>query len=933
MSPAATDDIRVLHVDDDPDIAELTATFLEREDERFVVDTVGDADEGMDCLASGVFDCVVSDYDMPGRNGIEFLEAVREQYPDLPFVLFTGKGSEAVASDAISAGVTDYLQKEGGTDQYAVLANRVANAVEHYRTRRQAERSENRLREIVDSLPEHLYVVDENGTCHLANESLAAFHGTTVAGLEGSAVDEFLDDEIAAGLRAAVSRVIESESPERLHEVELTDASGEARVFEPQLLPYEFADAESESVLGISVDVTERRERERELERTNALLSTLFDTLPVGVLAEDESRNVLTANAQLFDLFELPGAPEDVSGSDCERLAETMADSFADPNGFLDRVDELVAERERVRDEALSLRDGRTLSRSYRPIELADGDGHLWVYRDVTAQKARERKLNRLQERTRALMHTRTKTETARIATDAADEVIDARLSSVHLIDDAGESLRPAAIVDSVRDVFDDIPTYPRDAPEGTRAALVWDVFERGEPLRIDDVPEYGGLTEGTPARSVILYPMDDHGVFIVSSDEPGAITETDETLVEILSTTLTTALDRVEQARRRREREQRLEHLQDVTLDLMQAESRREIADLVVAEAEDILGFPLVMVRSYDPDEERLDPVASSDSVAEVFDDGPTLPQESEQFVRDAFETGEPQTFDDVSRYVGDDADTPLQSLLVFPLGEFGTLSAGSTEPATFDETDLFLGRILATAANAAFERADHESELRRQRDELERKNERLEEFTSVVSHDLRNPLTVLNGALEMAEETGAPEHFERCHRSVQRMENLIEDLLALSRQGETIAEPEPVDLGRSARDSWRNVEFGDGELVVTTDRTIVADGDRFPQLLENLFRNALEHGGGDVTITVGDLDDGFYVADDGPGISEDVRDHVFESGFSTSPENTGFGLAIVERIAEAHGWTVAATESDAGGARFEITGVETAPRVDNGD
>ncbi|WP_415381561.1 GAF domain-containing protein [Halosimplex sp. TS25] len=934
MSAAATDDIRVLHVDDDPDVADLTATFLEREDDRFVVDTASDATEGLDRLTSGAFDCVVSDYDMPGRNGIEFLEAVRADHPELPFVLFTGKGSEAVASDAISAGVTDYLQKEGGTDQYTVLANRVANAVEHYRTRRFAERSENRLREIVDSLPELLYVIDEDGTCLLANESLARFYGTSVSALEGAKVGDFLDDDVAEGLRTATLEVIESNAPERFHEVELRNETGETRVFEPQLLPYDFADTDTEAVLGISVDVTERQERERELERTNALLSTLFDTLPVGVLAEDGSRNVLTANAQLFDLFDLSETPADVVGSDSERLAETIGESFADPEGFVDRVGELVANRERVRDEPLSLRDGRTVSRSYRPIELADGDGHLWVYRDVTAQKTRERKLNRLQERTRALMHTRTKTETARVATDAADEVIDARLSSVHLVDDDGDHLTPVAVVDSVRDVFDEIPTYPRDAPEGTRAALVWDVFESGEPLRIDDVPGHDSLTEDTPARSVILYPMDDHGVFIVSSDEPGAITETDETLVEILSTTLTTALDRVEQAGRRREREQRLERLQDVTLDLMQTEGRQSIADLVVEEAEDILGFPLVMVRTYDADEGGLVPVASSDLVDEVFDGRPTFTSEGESFNWEAFETGESRAFDDISKHEeAVDADTPLQSLLIFPMGEFGTLSAGSTEPATFDETDVFLGRILATAANAAFERADHEAELRHQRDELERKNERLEEFTSVVSHDLRNPLTVLNGALEMAEDTGEREHFERCRRSVRRMEDLIEDLLTLSRQGETIAEPEPVDLGRIATESWANVESGDGELAIETDGAIVADGDRFPQLLENLFRNALEHGGDDVRITVGDLDDGFYVADDGPGISGDVRDRVFESGFSTSPENTGFGLAIVERIVEAHGWDVAVTESESGGARFEITGVESATRARSDD
>lgn len=130
----STDDtIYVLHVDDEPDFAELAATFLEREDERLVVTTVATASEGFEYLAEHDVNCVVSDHDMPGKNGIEFLKSVRETYPDLPFILYTGKGSEEVASDAISAGVTDYLQKEGGTDQYAILANRVVNS---FRSRR-----------------------------------------------------------------------------------------------------------------------------------------------------------------------------------------------------------------------------------------------------------------------------------------------------------------------------------------------------------------------------------------------------------------------------------------------------------------------------------------------------------------------------------------------------------------------------------------------------------------------------------------------------------------------------------------------------------------------------------------------------------------------------------------------------------------------------
>ncbi len=74
--------------------------------------------------------------------------------------------------------------------------------------------------------------------------------------------------------------------------------------------------------------------------------------------------------------------------------------------------------------------------------------------------------------------------------------------------------------------------------------------------------------------------------------------------------------------------------------------------------------------------------------------------------------------------------------------------------------------------------------------------------------------------------------------------------------------------------------------------------------------MRNAVEHGGEDVTVTVGELDDGFYVEDDGPGIPENARDNVFDVGYSTTEDGTGFGLSIVKQVADAHGWTIRVTD-----------------------
>ncbi|WP_158855192.1 ATP-binding protein [Halorhabdus sp. CUG00001] len=207
------------------------------------------------------------------------------------------------------------------------------------------------------------------------------------------------------------------------------------------------------------------------------------------------------------------------------------------------------------------------------------------------------------------------------------------------------------------------------------------------------------------------------------------------------------------------------------------------------------------------------------------------------------------------------------------------------------------------------------------RYRKELERQNDRLEEFASMLSHDLRNPLNVAQGRLELAREDRDDDHLESVAEALDRMETLIEDVLAIARQGQPVDEREPVDVGRIARQAWEMVDTRQADLHVSEGTTVEADPDRLQQLLENLVRNAVEHGGEDVTVTVGPLEasDGFFLADDGSGIAPEDHDAIFESGYTTAEDGTGFGLAIVEQIVDAHGWTVALADSQTG-TRFEI-------------
>jgi signal transduction histidine kinase len=219
-------------------------------------------------------------------------------------------------------------------------------------------------------------------------------------------------------------------------------------------------------------------------------------------------------------------------------------------------------------------------------------------------------------------------------------------------------------------------------------------------------------------------------------------------------------------------------------------------------------------------------------------------------------------------------------------------------------------------------------EQDLEETKRTLEQSNERLEQFASTVSHDLRNPLSVAQGHLELAraEAEAEDEQLDAVKSAHERMEALIDDLLTLARQGDVVEEAGSIDLATLAETTWQNVATADATLTVETEQTVCADSSRVKQLLENLFRNAVEHAGQGVTVTVGELADGFYIADDGRGIPIEKHGDVFDAGYSTAYEGTGLGLVIVKDIAEAHGWEITVTDGEQSGARFEFTGVDFA-------
>jgi PAS domain S-box-containing protein len=270
MSSANGERVRVLHVDDEARLRELTRTFLEREHGRLAVETAAAPEAALDRLdgdtADGgtadadAIDCVVSDYAMSGMDGIELLRAVREEHPNLPFVLFTGKGSEAVASEAISAGVTDYLQKRGGTEQFELLANRVANAVEGRRAADALRRTEQRYETIIETVTDAIYTVDGRGRFSSVNGAFCELTEYSEGELVGADVALVKDEPTVERFEAAVREMLRGDAEDVVVEFELLTATGDRVACEDHMTLLPFED-EYQGAAGIIRDVSGRVSR------------------------------------------------------------------------------------------------------------------------------------------------------------------------------------------------------------------------------------------------------------------------------------------------------------------------------------------------------------------------------------------------------------------------------------------------------------------------------------------------------------------------------------------------------------------------------------------------------------------------------------------------------------------------------------------------
>jgi signal transduction histidine kinase len=371
-----------------------------------------------------------------------------------------------------------------------------------------------------------------------------------------------------------------------------------------------------------------------------------------------------------------------------------------------------------------------------------------------------------------------------------------------------------------------------------------------------------------------------------------------------------------------RQQFEERLEGLHRISQQLLAAETTTDVAETAIEMGMNLFDLPVSAFWEYDANEDVLRAVAETDEAVRILGKAPTF-ERGDALLWESFDSGEIRQYEDLAEQRGVyNPETPLWSEVDVPCGNHGIISSSVTEPRAFDEIGIESLRLLEALVTVAITAVKRKQQLAERGEALQRQNERLQEFADVVAHDLRNPLTGAVGFLEIARKTNESQHFERVEQSLDRMEELIDELLMIARGDRQATNVRTLQLQPVVAEAWSYTDALNATLSVDDPLgEIQADETRLLQLFGNLFRNSVEHGGDNVTVEVGPLadDTGFYLADDGPGFSAESRTEIEELEETDGLSGARIGLMSVTDVVEAHGWELTVPDTDQG-VRFEI-------------
>ena len=803
----------------------------------------------------------------------EIMNSPEKDSGELEFRVRASDGSyvwvEAIGTD----------HRETGTGGFIVNMREITE-------RKEREQELERYESFIENSSDIITQLDEDGTILYQSPSVERILGHEQGERTGDNGFEYVHPEDREQAFEKFETLLD-DSTKTIEDVEVRYERADGSYVWLEITGSDQRDTQSGGLLVNSREITERKEYEKELERSKDLLRRTEQIADTGGWEADLEAEEVRWTSGMYDVFDVP-----------EGYEPTLEESIESYH---------PEDRDAIR---LAIEDCREDGEPFNEeLRMAGGDDVLWVHvrgepirengevtgirgsvRDITEMKEREKELERSQDLLR---------KTERIS-DTGGWEIDLKTGEQRWTDG---TYRIHGVSDDYEPTAEKgIEFYHPDDRE-----VISDAVERcredGEPY--DE--ELRFITADGELRWIRASgePVYEGGDIVMLRGSIRDITEEKERETELLRNNMA------------------VRELYEITAD--PDLSFEDKIEMVLESCRSRLGLPYAFVTEIDTEAET-QTVKYARGTHELLQPGEscplqksycrkTLKKDSLLAVQNSLEDGwkgdEAYELFELGSYIG--AKLTVGDEL------YGTLCFASNEPRAepFTEFERTLVELMANWVSYELERKRSEDRLRRQK-------ERLDDFASVVSHDLRSPLTVLMGNLELAEETGNPDHFDSCRDAVERMEAIIDDLLSLARDVDDTGEIEPVDVGDMVEECWRNIETKDTKIRVESENVVMADRGKLRQMFENLLRNSVEHGGGGVTVTVSDLPDGFRLEDNGSGIPEEERDRVFEPGYTTDEGGTGLGMYIVKQVAEVHGWSVEATEGEKGGAAFEVTGVE---------
>lgn len=712
------DSFRILLVGTTEWVEEFEVTLRTRTDAA--VRSVATVERAMNVVRAGEADCVVSEHRLVESSGLALLRSIRAETDTLPVVLCTAEGSEGLASEAITAGVSEYVPLEGPKDES--IEELLASVERSIRAARRSGMQRDRARQfdaIFHDSRTATWVLDPDGRVERANET-----GREMVSHDG---DRVVDSPFwglwGAGngrLRGDVRRVVETAFAGSFGNAVITRAGavGDGQVIDLSARPVSDARGEIVAIVVEGVDVTERVTLERDLRRSEELHRVTLNNMTDTVLMTDESGEYTYICPNVNFIFGYTAAEIREIGTIDALLGEDLFDR------------EKLAERGVLKNIECTATDkaGRehTLLVNVREVSIQDGTV-LYSCRDITKRKQREEALATLQEMARDFLYAETHQEIARHVVEDTPGVLDLNASAVYLFDSQENELRPAATSPRMEEVNGPLPAVRANAEGLTSHSFVED-----EALFFDDVHDAPKLTNrATALRSAAYIPLGDHGVFLAGADAADEFDDVTRELADLLAATAEAALDRVTRETRLRRQDRELQRqndqltalnringtIREIDQALVEAETREEI-DHTVCElltADDRFSF--AWVGAPDRGGETVEPRAWAGDEQGYLDslDFPVDASNAEPSGRTAA-TGDVTMVSNVTEALRDEAwrknalSRDYLSALSIPLGynelSYGVLTVYAQTQNAFDDTSRAvlaeLGETIAAAISA---------------------------------------------------------------------------------------------------------------------------------------------------------------------------------------------------------------------------------------